>query len=144
MKRTILYLDDETACVEVFQEMFGDDFDIRTATTSAQARRALIERAADIVISDQRMPDIEGSEFLREIWELYPSSYRVMLTGSATISDIVREVSLGVVNLLVAKPWTERSMRQILERACASFELRHHTCQARAAHLGETIVASTA
>jgi DNA-binding NtrC family response regulator len=144
VKRTILYLDDETACVEVFQEMFGDDFDIRTATTPTQARRALNERAADIVISDQRMPDIEGTQFLREVWELYPSSYRVMLTGSATIGDIVREVSLGVVNLLVSKPWTERSMRQILERACASFELRHHACQARAAHLGEIIVASTA
>lgn len=135
MKRTILYLDDESACVDVFRDMFGDEFDVRTATTPGDARRALAERAADIVISDQRMPDINGTEFLREISESYPASFRVMLTGSATLCDIVREVRAGIVNLLVAKPWTEQGMRQTLARACASLELhRQEIPQAPVAH----------
>jgi len=124
VKRSILYFDDEVACIEVFQEMFGDDFDVRTAATLSDARRAMHERAADIVISDRRMPEIDGTEFLREVSEQYPTSYRVMLTGSATLGELIREISDGIVNLFVAKPWTEQSMRGILDRASSSFELR--------------------
>ena len=124
MKRSILYLDDEVECLEIFKEMFGDEYDIRTASNLNAARAALAEAPADIVMSDQRMPDIEGTEFLREVAEKYPLSYRVMLTGSAVVGDVVREISEGVVNLFVSKPWTEQSMRQMLERASASFELR--------------------
>ena len=127
MKRSILYLDDETACVDVFHDMFSDEFDVRTATTVYEARRALGERSADIVISDQRMPEIDGTEFLREISELYPASFRMMLTGSATLSDVLLEISGGIVNLFVAKPWTEQCMRQVLERASISFDRRRRT-----------------
>ena len=132
-KRTIFYFDDEAACVEVFAEIFGDDFDVRTAMTLSDARRMLAERPADVVISDQRMPEIDGSDFLREVAEILPSSYRVMLTGSAMISDVIYEISTGTVNLFVAKPWTEQNMRQMLNRAFASFDLRHKARQARAA-----------
>lgn len=141
MKRSILYLDDEVACIDVFQEMFGDDFDVRTAATLSDARRAMHDRAADIVISDRRMPEIDGTEFLREVSELYPASYRVMLTGSATLGDLIHEISDGVVNLFVAKPWTEQSMRGILERASSSFELRQMrmTCAAQGGSGGEAV-----
>lgn len=141
MRRTILYLDDEAACVDVFHDMFGDEFDIRTATTLSEARRALAERAADIVISDQRMPDIDGTDFLREVSKSYPASYRMMLTGSATLGELIREISDGIVNLFIAKPWTEQNMRQILESAAASFERRNRTQTAYTAAptLGEAI-----
>ncbi len=130
-RRSIFYLDDESACLSVFGEMFGDEYDVRTAASLDEARTSLKERPADIVISDQRMPEIQGTEFLREVAENCPASFRVMLTGSAMISDVIREISVGVVNLFISKPWTEQDMRQMLERASASFELRNKTRQAR-------------
>ena len=140
MKRSIFYLDDEAICVEVFQDMFGDEYDVRTATTLAAARSALTERPADIIITDQRMPDIEGTEFLREMSDLHPASFRVMLTGSAMVGDVIREISVGLVNLFVAKPWTEQNMRQMLKRASESFELRSKARQALSAQkLKETM-----
>ena len=124
MKRTILYLDDERSCLDVFQEMFAGDYEVRTAATADEARRALGERMADIVISDQKMPDIEGTEFLREIASSHPESYRVMLTGTAMVGDLIHEISNGTVNLFVPKPWSEAAMRGVLERASAWLEVR--------------------
>lgn len=119
-KQSIFYLDDEATCLTLFAEMLGDIYDVRIATNLADARRMLTEQASDIVISDQRMPDIEGTEFLREISELYPTSFRVLLTGSVTVGGVLSEISAGIVNLFIAKPWTRDDMGQMLQRAGAS------------------------
>ncbi len=119
-KQSILYLDDEAVCLTVFAEMFRDSYDVRTATNLSDARRMLMEQPADIVISDQRMPDIDGTEFLREISELYPTSFRVLLTGSVTVGGMLSEIGAGIVNLFIAKPWTKDDIGQMLERAAAS------------------------
>src|SRR5215210_4207331 len=80
-KISILYLDDDVVHLDIFREMFTDDYDVRVATTVEAARSMLLERAADIVISDQRMSKVKGTEFLREVAATYPASYRILLTG---------------------------------------------------------------
>lgn len=122
VKRTILYIDDEVACLNIFQEMFGGEYDVRTTATLGDARRMLAERPADIVISDQAMPEIKGTDFLAEVAAAYPSSYRVLLTGSIDLFGVMPEVGAGLVQIFVPKPWVEEEMRRILERASAHFE----------------------
>jgi DNA-binding NtrC family response regulator len=117
MKQSILYLDDEPACLRLFMDVLGMDFDVRTARDQAEAFRLLSERQSNIIISDQKMPDVEGTRFLREVAEKYPRSCRVLLSGSVTIGDMFLEVNRGNVHFFLAKPWTEQSMRQALERA---------------------------
>lgn len=124
MKRSILYLDDEDACLNLFQDMFGADYDVHTTTQLDEARRRLAERSADIVISDQLMPEITGVEFLQEVAAKRPASYRVLLTGGITVGGVLYEVSSGLIHLFVAKPWTEQGMRQMLERSGLSQERR--------------------
>jgi DNA-binding NtrC family response regulator len=123
VKQTIFYLDDEPACLSIFQAAFGRDYDVRTAATLNEARLMLSEDPADIVISDQRMPDIDGTDFLREVAETYPTSCRVLLTGGVTVGHVIGEVSTGVVQFFVAKPWTEADMRVMLERASVAVEV---------------------
>src|SRR2546423_10503171 len=103
MKRSILYLDDDAACLKIFQETFGKDYDVRTAISEREAHLMLMERPAEIIISDQVMPEIEGTEFLRGIAAKYPSSYRVLLTGGVMLGNVVHEVCAGIVQLFVAK-----------------------------------------
>ena len=122
MKRTILYIDDEVECLNIFQEMFGEDYDVRTAATLGDARLMLAERPADIVISDQSMPEIKGTDFLAEVAAAYPSSYRVLLTGSVPLFNVMPEVGAGLVQLFVPKPWFAEDMSRMLERAGAHFE----------------------
>jgi PleD family two-component response regulator len=65
LKKSIIYLDDDPGCLDVFQLTFDDEYEVRTATTPDEARRMLAERVADIVVSDQNIPAIKGEEFLR-------------------------------------------------------------------------------
>jgi DNA-binding NtrC family response regulator len=127
MKLAILYLDDDDGCLSLFEHMFGDTYDVRVAATPGEARRMLAERAADIIISDQSMPEIEGTEFLREVAATYPASYRVMLTGTAAVGNVLREIGTGVINLFITKPWTEEHMRQSFERAGIAAHLRRNS-----------------
>jgi DNA-binding NtrC family response regulator len=122
VKLSVLYLDDEPACLGVFYETFRREYDVRTAAGAEEARRLLAERPADIIISDQAMPDIKGTDFLAEVAAAYPSSFRVLLTGSINLVSVMPEVGGGLIQLFVPKPWTAEAMRRMLERAGTHFE----------------------
>ncbi|HZT58996.1 MAG TPA: response regulator [Pyrinomonadaceae bacterium] len=116
-KLSILYFDDDPACLEVFREMFARDHDVTTAATLAEARRALDESAFDVIISDLSMPEISGTAFLRETARTHPESFRVMLTGSAFVGELMGEIAAGVAEFFVPKPWNALTMGKVFERA---------------------------
>lgn len=124
--RSILYFDDEATMLNLFQQMFGHEYDVRTTTLLAEARRMLSERPAEIVISDQSMPEISGTEFLIEVAKLYPSSYRIMLTGSMLAGEALPEILSGIVQLFIPKPWSKQTMQQMLERASLQVDLKRN------------------
>jgi DNA-binding NtrC family response regulator len=119
VQRSIFYLDDEASQLEVFRELFGAEFDVRTASTLKEARRVIAECAPDIIISDQKMPEIEGVEFLRESMQACPRSFRILLTGHIGVGEVMEEIRAGVIQAFLAKPWREEEMRARLERASA-------------------------
>lgn len=122
MKPSVLYLDDEQCCLDVFRETFDREYDVRTASTPDEARRMLAACPADVVISDESMPDISGKAFMAEVAAAYPSAYRVLLTGSITVGGALREISAGVVQAFVAKPWNRDDIRRVMERGQADEE----------------------
>jgi DNA-binding NtrC family response regulator len=103
--------------------MFCDEYEVRTALTLSEARRLLVEHPADIVISDQSMPDIKGTDFLIEVAATQPSSYRVLLTGHIMVGDALTEIGAGIVHTFITKPWTEEDMRKALGRASLNVRL---------------------
>ncbi|MDQ3804183.1 MAG: response regulator [Acidobacteriota bacterium] len=123
MKRSVLYLDDETVCLNLFREVFGGEYDVRTAPTLAEALRLLAGHPADVVISDQTMPDTKGTVFLAEVAAAYPSTYRVLLTGSITVGTALHEIGVGVVQAFVTKPWRKEDIYRVMERGLADREL---------------------
>lgn len=124
MKRSVFYFDDDATLLDIFQEMFEDEYDVRTATTLAEAQRMLSECEADIIITDQSMPEISGSEFLREAMRKCPHSFRIMLTGYAVVGDVYADITKGLIDVFIVKPWKEEQMRQVLERGGAAVEVR--------------------
>ncbi|HEX8495184.1 MAG TPA: response regulator [Pyrinomonadaceae bacterium] len=124
MQRTVFYFDDEASLLDVFREMFSDQYDVRTAATLSEARRVLAECSAEIIISDQSMPEIDGTEFLREAAAMCPESFRILLTGQVSVGDVLEEVSTGIIHLFETKPWREERMREILDRASTVLDRR--------------------
>lgn len=123
-KRSILYLDDEIVLLDTFRDMFSNEYDVHIASSAQEAYGILAQHSADIIISDQSMPDVNGTEFLCEIAQKYPQSFRIMLTGQMLIGEVIPEISSGIVHLFITKPWWEDEMRRTLERASLNFDLR--------------------
>ncbi len=122
MKTSILYFDDEETLLEIFRAMFADQYEVRTTTSLVEARRQLSQCTTDIIISDQNMPEIEGTEFLREASEVCPQSVRILLTGHITVGEVFGEVITGIIQSFVPKPWTMEEMQRVLERAGSLLE----------------------
>lgn len=116
VKTSVLYFDDEDVLLDIFAEMFRHEYDVWTASTLPKARSALAEHP-EIIISDWSMPEISGTEFLREAMKLSPDSFRILLTGYGQVGDVFAEIIAGVVQLFIKKPWNEGEMREALERA---------------------------
>jgi DNA-binding NtrC family response regulator len=119
LRRSIFYFDDNASQLDNFREMFGEDYDVQTATKLAEAHDVLARCDAEIIISDQVMPEIEGVEFLREAMRACPRSVRILVTGQVTVADVMQEVTTGVIHLFSMKPWMRAEMREVLERAGA-------------------------
>ena len=122
--RSILYFEEEMGRLKAFEEILRGQYDVRTAQTLAQARRLLAVQRADIVICDQNVPDIEGLKFLAEVARTYPSSYRVLLTGSTMGGEAIHAIGAGIIHVFIQKPWTEQRIRQVLEPAKLYLDFR--------------------
>lgn len=114
MSLTILYVDDETDLLTIFELMFSNDYHIRTFDNPMDALRVLPDYPANIIISDQMMPQMDGTEFLRTVARLYPEVFRIMLTGNAAVGDVFGDIASGVINTFIPKPWNEVQMRGLL------------------------------
>ncbi|HVH06203.1 MAG TPA: response regulator, partial [Myxococcota bacterium] len=101
---------------------FEDDYDV---VTSASPRDALVklEQHAPIavVISDQRMPEMTGVEFLAKVYEKYPNTVRMILTGFADMDATIGAINDGHVYAYVTKPWDQDELKQVVRRA-----VEHH------------------
>ncbi len=124
MRKSVFYFDDNERLLENFAEMFTSEFEIQTASTLAEARRILRELRPDIIISDQRMPEIEGTAFLRETISTCPDSFRILLTGQMVVGEVIPELGAGIIHFFLPKPWREEQMKAILERATLHSNLR--------------------
>lgn len=121
----ILIVDDEEAILETMSFTFDEDYDVLTAT-SARDALALLDANAPVaaVITDQRMPEMTGVEFLAQVCERHPSTTRIILTGYADGEAMVRAINEGHVYAYVTKPWEPDDLKQLVHRAVELHRLR--------------------
>lgn len=116
-KPSILYVDDELNNFTGFKATFRRDYNIYTAQSAEEALRTLAEREVEIIISDQRMPEVTGAQFFKMVKAQFPNPVRILLTGFADIEAVVQAINEGHVYRYIPKPWEERDLRLTIDNA---------------------------
>jgi len=113
----VLYLDDEAHNLTAFRAAFRRDFQVHVTTVPSEAVRMLEEHPIDVVISDQKMPDISGVEFFEMIMADHPDPVRMLLTGHADIDAVIDAINKGRIYKYISKPWNEAELKRLVEEA---------------------------
>lgn len=115
---TLLLLDDEENVLRALVRLLRrDSYTIETATNAQQAFEILAAQPVQVIISDQRMPDISGTEFLSRVKDLYPDTVRLILSGYSDFASLTEAINRGAVYRYVAKPWDDEELRRMVREA---------------------------
>lgn len=116
-KINILYVDDEVNNLISFKATFRLKFKIFTAESGKEAIKILDENDIHIIITDQRMPEMTGVEFLVSILERHPDPMRILLTGYADLNAVIDAVNKGKIYHYLSKPWNEEELESTILKA---------------------------
>src|SRR3569832_1963477 len=115
---TILCVDDEANILSALRRLFRPKgYQILTASGGAEGLRILEEKSIDLVISDMRMPEMDGAEFLGKVAAKWPWVIRVLLTGHSDISATVDAINKGKIYRYISKPWEEADLKLTVQGA---------------------------
>lgn len=123
-KINIIYIDDEENNLVSFKATFRMKYNIFTAISAEEAKKIMDEKPIDIIITDQRMPNTTGVEFLESILEKYPEPMRILLTGYADLNAVIDAVNKGKIFHYLTKPWNETELDDTIKRAYDVYKLR--------------------
>ncbi len=117
---TLLFVDDERNILSSLRRLFRPlGYSIHVANSGREGLEILARHPVDLVISDMRMPEMDGAEFLARVAELYPDTVRILLTGFADISSTIDAINKGRIYRYLSKPWEDTeitlTVRQALE-----------------------------
>ena len=119
MKR-VLFVDDEEFILHGLRRMLhgmDKDWTMEFVTSAEEGLRAMETHPFDVVVSDMRMPGMDGADFLAEVRRLYPKTARIILSGQSSESSVIR--ALRPTHQYLAKPCDAELLRRTVERACA-------------------------
>ncbi|MGE0918705.1 response regulator [Trichlorobacter lovleyi] len=127
IETTVLLVDDEPNILQALQRLLRrETFRIVTAASGTEALQLLSQlRGVAVILSDMRMPAMNGAEFLKRSREFAPESVRMLLTGYSDISDAVDAVNQGGISRYLSKPWNDTDLLQAVRIAVESYSLSY-------------------
>lgn len=115
---TLLFVDDEPGILSALRRLFRPHgYRIFIAEGGAAGLEILEKESIDLVISDMRMPEMDGAAFLREVRSRWPKVMRILLTGYADITSTVAAINQGEIYRYIAKPWDDNEIVTIVREA---------------------------
>lgn len=133
-KPTLLLIDDEERILRSLRMLFFIGYNVRTTTEPGEAIRIPREEKVHVIVSDQRMPLMQGSELLRIARETSPATMRILLTGYSDLDASIASVNDGEVFRYLMKPWNVEEVKQVVAEAAAiaeaSFAVQSHHASA--------------
>ncbi|MEN9783462.1 MAG: Serine/threonine-protein kinase PknD, partial [Pseudomonadota bacterium] len=118
-KAKLLFVDDEERILNALRSVFRSQYNVFTASSGPEAMEFMKRFNPHVVISDQRMPEMTGVEFLRQVKDIAPHTVRILLTGYSDLASIVGSINDGEVFRFVSKPWDNTEIQKTISEAAA-------------------------
>lgn len=124
-ERTLLLVDDEVNIAASLKRLLrSEGYHILTATSGMEGLELLATNHVGVIISDQRMPEMTGVEFLRRVKQLYPNTVRIVLSGYTELKSVTDAINEGAVYKFLTKPWEDEPLRDSVREAFHRHELK--------------------
>ncbi|HEU0187884.1 MAG TPA: response regulator [Gallionellaceae bacterium] len=135
MERTLLLVDDEENITAALVRLLRrDGYTILRANSGKAGLDLLAQNKVGVIISDQRMPEMTGVEFLSRVKELYPDTVRIVLSGYTELNSVTDAINRGAIYKFLTKPWEDDLLRANVEEA-----FRHHEMKMENARLSREL-----
>ena len=126
---TVLVVDDEIRSQEALRRTLEEDFLVFTASSAAEARAIMERESIQILLTDQRMPEVSGVEFLRQVRQEWPDTVRIIISGYTDSEDIIAGINEAGIYQYLLKPWHPEQLLLTLKRAAELYRLQQENCQ---------------
>lgn len=123
--RAVLFVDDEQGVLNALKRLLRkEDYRVLTAQSGRQGLTLLENHNVQVIVSDQRMPEMTGTEFLKQAKDMYPETVRVVLSGYADLGSVLDAINKGEVYRFLTKPWNDKELTLSLRQCLEEYELR--------------------
>jgi len=121
---TVLCVDDEQNILNSLKRLLRQErYRLLTATSGAEGLTFLDENEVHLVISDQRMPEMSGTDFLAKVKETYPDVIRIVLTGYTDVDSITESINKGNIYKFILKPWNDSNLKLEIKQGLEQYDL---------------------
>ena len=124
---TVLIVDDEVRSLETLTRILDDEFNVKTSPSVEQARDILSNEPVQILLCDQRMPEMSGVEFLSSVKDPYPDVIRIIISGYTDANDIISAINDAGIYQYITKPWHPDSLLLTLRNAARMYALQQQS-----------------
>ncbi|MCO5976351.1 HD domain-containing phosphohydrolase [Ideonella oryzae] len=115
---TLLLVDDESGVLNALRRLFrGQGYTVLLASSGAEGLQILAQQPVDLVLSDMRMPEMDGAQFLAQVRQRHPQAVRLLLTGYADIGSTIAAINQGEIHRYIAKPWNDPDLLLTVQEA---------------------------
>ena len=123
-KYNILYVDDEQSNLRVFKTIYRHYYNIYSAITAEEAILILENNPIHLIISDQRMPEMTGVEFLKEVKKKWPEPKCILLTAYSDHEVLKEAINVVGIWRYINKPYDHDDLRLVMDNALEAYQLK--------------------
>lgn len=124
INHTVLCVDDEVNILQTLKRLLRkENYQLLTASSGKEGLEILANNDVHLVISDQRMPEMSGTEFLAEIKDRFPDVIRIILTGYTEVDAITESINRGHIYKFFLKPWNDDNLKLEIRKALDQYDL---------------------
>jgi EAL domain-containing protein (putative c-di-GMP-specific phosphodiesterase class I)/ActR/RegA family two-component response regulator len=124
--QTLLVVDDDVNVLGALHRLFKrDNYRVLTAASPSEGFELLAMYRVQVILCDQRMPVMSGTEFLSKVKEMYPDTIRIILSGYTEVGTVLESINRGAIYRFYTKPWSDEQLRDNIRLAFRHYWLEH-------------------